>query len=45
VAVGSYTDSQGPVMTLAEQWNRPNWSILATPNPPGSIASYLSGVS
>jgi hypothetical protein len=32
-------------MTLAEQWNGTSWSMLATPNPPGSIASYLSGVS
>jgi hypothetical protein len=44
VAVGSYTNSQGSVITLAEQWTG-SWSIMATPNPPGSIASYLSGVS
>jgi hypothetical protein len=45
VAVGSFTNPQGKAMTLSEQWNGTNWSILPTPNPSDSIASYLSSVS
>ena len=45
VAVGSYTDNQGGAMTLAAQWNGTSWSILTTPNPSNSTASYLSSVS
>ncbi len=45
VAVGSYTNSQSRAMTLAAQWNGTSWSILPTPNPSDSTASYLSGVS
>jgi hypothetical protein len=45
LAVGSFTNLLGKAMTLAEQWDGTGWSILPTPNPSGSIASYLSGVS
>jgi hypothetical protein len=45
VAVGDYTNRRGKAMTLAEQWNGTSWSILPTPNPSGSITSYLSSVS
>jgi hypothetical protein len=42
-AVGSYQDSSGVTVTLAERWNGTSWSIQATP----SIGDYsvLSGVS
>ena len=42
VAVGRYTESQGGAMTLAEQWNGTAWTIMSTPNPSGSVGSYLS---
>jgi hypothetical protein len=45
VAVGSYINVQNMAMTLAEQWNGTNWSILPTPNPSASTDSYLSSVS
>ena len=45
VAAGGFTNGPGKAVTLAEQWNGTNWSILPTPNPSNSIASYLSGVS
>jgi|HubBroStandDraft_4_1064222.scaffolds.fasta_scaffold55237_1 hypothetical protein len=44
-AVGSYTNSAGTEVTLAEGWNGTAWSIQTTPNPTGAKASHLSGVS
>ncbi len=44
-AVGSYTDSTGKVLTLAERWNGVMWSIQNTPNPSGANSSSLAGVS
>jgi hypothetical protein len=34
-AVGSYTNSAGVGMTLAERWNGKAWAVQATPNPSG----------
>jgi hypothetical protein len=44
-AVGDYSDSAGGYVTLAEAWNGTLWAIAPTPNPPGALVSYLSGVS
>ena len=44
-AVGFYNDGRGTALTLAERWNGTSWTIQATPNPAGSSASVLSGVS
>ncbi|MGD0082452.1 MAG: hypothetical protein ABSD78_04545, partial [Acidimicrobiales bacterium] len=43
-AVGSYDNSHGAGVTLAEVWNGTKWSAEPTPNPTGSY-SFLSGVS
>jgi hypothetical protein len=45
VAVGSRRDQTGAGVTLAESWNGTTWSVLTTPNPPGSHNSALTGVS
>jgi hypothetical protein len=44
-AVGNYTNSSGVVVTLAEVWNGTKWAVHEPPNPSGSTASSLSGVS
>jgi hypothetical protein len=44
-AVGSYTDSSGTQVTLAESWNGTAWTVKTTPNPAGAIESQLNGVS
>jgi hypothetical protein len=44
-AVGTYTNSSGVEVTLAEGWNGSKWEIQATPSPEGVKASYLRGVS
>jgi hypothetical protein len=44
-AVGDYSNSAGGDVTLAEAWNGTLWAIAPTPNPPGALVSYLSGVS
>jgi hypothetical protein len=43
-AVGSYDNSSGVLVTLAESWNGTSWRIQATPSP-GATFSQLSGVS
>src|SRR5215472_7891750 len=43
-AVGDYSNGTANV-TLAEGWNGTRWSIEPTPNPPGSLSSYLFGIS
>ena len=47
--VGYYTLVVGPDVvpdvTLAEHWDGTTWTIQPTPNPPGAVGSYLSGVS
>jgi hypothetical protein len=45
VAVGSYQNSSGVQVTLAEGWNGASWRIEATQNPSGSSASSLVAVS
>jgi hypothetical protein len=44
-AVGSYTDSSGVEVTLADAWNGTDWATQKTPNPAGSQDNQLSGVS
>jgi hypothetical protein len=43
-AVGYYQKGTD-FLTLGEGWNGKTWSIKATPNPAGSIGSYLYGAS
>ena len=42
---GSYTNSSGDVVTLAEVWNGTKWAVQATPNPSGGTENILSGLS
>jgi streptogramin lyase len=44
-AVGSYKNSAGVVVTLAERWNGTNWAIQTSPNPEGGKENRLRGVS
>ncbi len=44
-AVGSYTDTSGAILTLAEEWTGTAWAIQVTPDPAGSTDSTLSNVS
>jgi hypothetical protein len=44
-AVGSFEPPTAGPVTLAEAWDGVRWSIVPTPNPAGSEASALSGVS
>lgn len=44
-AVGSYVNSLGSEVTLAEVWNGTSWSVQSTPNPSEAKATALSGVS
>jgi hypothetical protein len=43
-AVGSYVNSSGTELTLAEHWTE-KWTIVETPNPTGAKGSALLGVS
>jgi hypothetical protein len=43
-AVGSYTNSSGDVLTLAEVRAGSSWSVQTTPNPTGATGSGLSAV-
>jgi hypothetical protein len=46
IAAGYYDNSSGTKVTLAEGWYGPyGWLVIATPNPTGATASFLSGVS
>ena len=46
IAVGDYyRTGPNPTDTLVESWNGSTWSIVPSPNPPGSQAINLSGVS
>jgi hypothetical protein len=49
IAVGSYRDSKGKEQTLAEIWNgekeKERWTIQATPNPTGALASRFEAIS
>jgi hypothetical protein len=44
-AVGTYVNSTGGFVTLAERWNGTSWVVQPTPNPAVSFVSSLSGVS
>jgi hypothetical protein len=44
-AVGSYVNSSGVEVTLAERWNGTSWSIQSTPNPTEAKGNVLRGVS
>ena len=44
-AVGYYQNNSGSVSTLVEHWNGSVWSVVASPNPAGFIASQLFAVS
>ena len=45
IAVGSYTDSVGTGVALAERFNGERWRIEDTPDPAGATSITLSGVS
>jgi len=44
-ATGSYKNSSGVRMTLAESWSGSKWAIKSTVNPEGAKSSQLEGVS
>ena len=44
-AVGSYKNSSGTIVTLAERLSGSGWQVQSTPNPLGAQESRLSGVS
>jgi sugar lactone lactonase YvrE/alpha-tubulin suppressor-like RCC1 family protein len=44
-ATGSYRDSSGASVPLAEHWNGTAWAIESVPAPPGSKYALLGGVS
>jgi hypothetical protein len=44
-AVGTYVNSSGTALPLAEAWNGATWSIQATPDQSGSHGTVLDGVS
>jgi hypothetical protein len=45
MAVGSYKNSDGIDLTLAEAWNGTSWLIEPTVNPSGALGSGLAGLS
>ena len=44
-AVGTYTNSGGAIVTLAEFWDGTSWAIQPTPNPTGATSSSTTGAS
>src|SRR5439155_615910 len=44
-AVGTFRDSVGQEVVLAEHWNGARWSIRSVPNPPAATSSALEGIS
>jgi sugar lactone lactonase YvrE len=44
-ADGSYKNSAGMTVTLAERWNGSEWQLQSTPNPANAKESQLTGVS
>src|SRR5215467_10681355 len=44
-AVGSYSNTSGATVTLAEAWNGTSWKKHRTPNPVGGNSPTLLGVS
>ena len=45
IAVGSYIDSSGRQVTLAEGWNGTKWTTQTTANPAGGSSNVLNAVS
>jgi streptogramin lyase len=43
-AVGSYKNSSGTILTLAERFNGSTWTIQSTPNPSRAREAQLTGV-
>ena len=44
-AVGTYIDGEDAYVSLAERWNGTSWEVQTTPNPTGSVGSFLYAVS
>jgi len=44
IAVGQYNTLAAVTKTLAMRWDGKRWSIMSTPNAPGSAVSVLTGV-
>jgi hypothetical protein len=44
-ATGTYDNSAGQALTLAEAWNGQSWQVEPTPNPAGAVAAELGAVS
>jgi hypothetical protein len=42
-AVGSYDNSSGNLVTLAESWNGTDWTVQSTPDPTGATDNSLYG--
>ncbi|MGB8344370.1 MAG: hypothetical protein WCD86_05770 [Ktedonobacteraceae bacterium] len=40
-AVGYYIDASSNVLTLIEQWNGQQWSVVSSPNPTGATNNHL----
>jgi hypothetical protein len=45
IAVGTFEDSSGKQVPLAERWNGTTWSVQAAPSPAGATDSELDGIS
>jgi hypothetical protein len=45
MAVGAMFNPSGNQLTLAEHWNGTSWTVVPTPNPAGTNAGALSGIS
>ena len=43
-AVGAYSVSSSPTVTLAERWNGTTWALQTTPNRTGVLDSELNAV-
>ena len=43
--MGSYTNSSGVSVTLAEPWDGTSWTVQSTPNPAGATDILLAAVS
>ena len=45
VAVGTYKNASGTILTLAERYDGEQWSLTPSPNPEGALESQLKSVS
>ena len=43
-AVGNSSNTSNSSQTLIEHWNGSKWSVVKSPNQPGSVSSFLSGI-